>query len=97
MAVSKAFVKRLLESFLTGFGIAAGVSLFIVPMTSRTIVSKQLAGFISLLKVSMKAQGRYMSKVSQSHREAQDRSKSPEPVGAGETKPNSEHRTEEVR
>jgi hypothetical protein len=64
MAASESFVKRLLETFLTGFGIAAGVSFFIFPMTSRTIATKQMAGFLKLLQLSLKSHANYMASIS---------------------------------
>jgi hypothetical protein len=60
MAVGEAFVKRLLETFLTGIGIAAGVSFFVIPMTSRTIASKQMAGVLDIMKASMNAHSQYL-------------------------------------
>ena len=68
MAASEAFVKRLLETFLTGFGIAAGVSFFVFPTTSRTIASKQIAGFIKLLQLSLKSHANYMTSISPENR-----------------------------
>ena len=64
MAASESFVKRLLETFLTGFGIAAAVSLFIFPMTSRTIVTKQMGGFLELLQLSLKSHANYITSIS---------------------------------
>ena len=60
MAVGQAFVTRLFETFLTGIGIAAGVSFFIVPMTSRTIATNQMAGILGIMKASMNAHSQYM-------------------------------------
>jgi len=34
----EALIKQLLEGFLTAFAIATGVSLFIIPISSRTVV-----------------------------------------------------------
>ncbi len=47
------FVDRLLKTFLTGYGIATGVSLFIIPFSSRKIVQKQTAGFLGMMKASL--------------------------------------------
>ena len=69
MTAGMAFVKRLLETFLTGFGIAAGVSLFLIPMTSRGIVAKQFAGMFGLLKASIGAQGQYMQSMSRQNQD----------------------------
>lgn len=49
MVVGKAFVRRLLITFLTGQGIATGVSLLIMPITSRGIVEKQIGGMLKLM------------------------------------------------
>lgn len=68
MAAAESFVKRLLETFLTGFGIAAGVSFFIFPMTSRTIATKQMAGFLKLLQLSLKSHTNYMTSISPEER-----------------------------
>ena len=68
MASGMSFARNLLEAFLTGFGIATAVSFLIFPMTSRFIASKQMAGLLKLLQVSLKAQGAYMNSISTSHR-----------------------------
>ena len=60
MAQGIAFTKRLLEAFLTGFGIASAVSLLIFPLTSRTVVFKMAAGYIAALRAVLKAQSRYL-------------------------------------
>lgn len=43
------FVRRLLETFLIGIAIAAGVSLFILPMTSRKKVFQVLNTYAGAL------------------------------------------------
>ena len=60
MAQGIAFVKRLLEAFMAGFGIAAIVSFLIFPMTSREVFLKQAAGYISALQGALKAQSNYL-------------------------------------
>ena len=60
MAAGIAFVKRLMEAFLTGFGIATGVSLFIFPVTVRMMFLKQSAGFIKAIQGTLKAQISYL-------------------------------------
>jgi hypothetical protein len=60
MVAGEAFVKRMLETFLTGIGIAAGVSFVVIPMTSRVIAGKQIAGILGLMKASMNAHSQYM-------------------------------------
>jgi Putative ER transporter, 6TM, N-terminal/Fusaric acid resistance protein-like/Aromatic acid exporter family member 2 len=64
MTVGMSFVKRLLETFLTGFGIATGVSLFIFPVTSRTVAGKQIGGLLALMKATIGAHGRYLHAIS---------------------------------
>ena len=54
------FAKRLLEAFLAGFAIAAGVSLLIFPSTSRKVVFKEMADYIGALRGCLKAQVGYM-------------------------------------
>ena len=44
------FIRNLLISFLTGLGIATGVSLLVFPVTCRNIVTKEITGYIMLLK-----------------------------------------------
>ena len=60
MAQGIAFVKRLLEAFLAGFGIAAIVSVLVFPTTSREVFLKQAAGYISALQGALKAQSAYL-------------------------------------
>ncbi|KAI9758725.1 MAG: hypothetical protein M4579_002900 [Chaenotheca gracillima] len=58
MAVSQAiaFAKQLLVTFLTGMAIATGVSLFIIPMTSRKVVFKEATAYIDALRGVFRAQ-----------------------------------------
>ena len=60
MAQGIAFVRRLLEAFLTGFAIASGVSFLVFPTTSRTIVFKTATGYIGALRGALKAQSAYL-------------------------------------
>ena len=55
-----ALVKELLEAFLSGFGIAAGVNLFIFPQSSRDVVFMGAAGYVKALQGTLKAQTGYM-------------------------------------
>ena len=59
-AQCEAFIQRLLEAFLTGFGIATGVSLFIIPVTCRKVVVKEMTGYIGLLKGAIAAHKGYI-------------------------------------
>lgn len=60
MVAGQSFTKRLLESFLTGFAIATGVSLFVFPTTVRMTFFKQSAGFIKLVQGTLKTQVTYL-------------------------------------
>lgn len=60
MAAGISFAKRLLEAFLTGFAIAAAVSLFIFPVTVRMGFLKQAAGFIRAVQNTLHAQNSYL-------------------------------------
>lgn len=57
---AEAFVKRLLEAFLTGFGIGTGVSLFIFPLTSRTVVFDDMSAYLTSLRTALKANMDYV-------------------------------------
>ena len=56
---AEVFVQRILEVFLTGFAIAAGVSLFIVPVSCRKIVMKEVTGYMGALRGALKAHKAY--------------------------------------
>ena len=60
MAAGQAFIKRLLEAFLTGFGIATAVNLFVFPISARDVVFKDAVGYINALQVGLKAQTAYL-------------------------------------
>jgi hypothetical protein len=45
---------------LTGFALATGVSLFIIPVTSRKVVMKEVAGYIGLLRGALGAHKTYI-------------------------------------
>lgn len=57
---AEAFVKRLLEAFLTGFGIGTGVSLLVFPLTSRTVVFDDMAAYLTALRTALKANMEYV-------------------------------------
>lgn len=40
------FMQRLIEAFLTGFGLATAVHFFVFPVSSRTVVFKEMTGYI---------------------------------------------------
>lgn len=56
----ESLIKRLLVGFLAAFGISTGVSLFIFPVTSRTVVFKEMEGYFGLLRGTLKAQTAYV-------------------------------------
>ncbi|KAL8691620.1 MAG: hypothetical protein Q9218_003195 [Villophora microphyllina] len=60
MAQGIAFVERLMEGFLTGFGIATAISFLFFPLTSRTVVFKTAAAYIGALRGALKAQSGYL-------------------------------------
>lgn len=60
MAQGIAYIKQLLEAFLAGFGIAAGVNLFIFPKSSRDVVLAEAAGYVKALQGVLKAQNGYL-------------------------------------
>lgn len=60
IAAGETLIKELLEGFLTAFAIATGVSLFIIPISSRTVVFKEQAGYIQLIRGTLKAQTAYL-------------------------------------
>ncbi|TAQ84624.1 hypothetical protein B7494_g7055 [Chlorociboria aeruginascens] len=60
MATGISLVKELLEGFLTAFAISTGVSLFIIPINSRTVVSREQTGYIRLVRSTLKAQTAYL-------------------------------------
>lgn len=59
-AQCESFIARLLESFLVGFALATGVSLFIIPVTSRKVVMKEITGYIGLLRGALGAHKAYI-------------------------------------
>lgn len=59
-AQCEAFIRRLLIAFLTGFGLATGVSLFIFPVTCRKVVVKEMTGYLGLLKAAIAAHKNYI-------------------------------------
>lgn len=60
MSQGIAFAKRMLEAFLTGLGISTGVSLFIIPMTSRMVVFREITGFLGALRGALQAHKAYI-------------------------------------
>jgi len=59
-AQCETFIARLLEAFLTGFALATGVSLFVIPVTCRKVVLKEVTGYVGLLRGALGAHKRYI-------------------------------------
>lgn len=57
----EAFVKKLLQSFLTGFAITTAVSLFILPISCRKVVTKEFTGYIGALRGALQAHKGYFT------------------------------------
>lgn len=53
-------MKRLLETFLTGFAVASGVHFVVYPVTCRKIVFKEFAGYLGALQGGLKAHQAYL-------------------------------------
>lgn len=60
MATGIRFVRRLLESFLTGFAIGGAVSLFVFPVTMRGVVFKEMTGYLVSLRKLVAADMAYI-------------------------------------
>lgn len=63
MTAGISFARRLLITFLTGHALATGVSLLILPVTSRSIVDKQLGGMMKLMTATLATHGTYMRSI----------------------------------
>lgn len=57
---AEAIVRQLLIAFLSAFAIATGVNLFFFPVTCRTVVFKEQAGYIMAVRGTLKAQTQYL-------------------------------------
>ncbi|KAK0315294.1 hypothetical protein LTR82_012621 [Friedmanniomyces endolithicus] len=60
MAAAVSFMQKLLEAFLTGFALATGTNLFIFPTSARSVVFKEMTGYLMCLSGMLKAQTAYM-------------------------------------
>lgn len=60
MAQAEAFIQKLLLAFLSGFGVAVGVSLLVFPLTSRQVVFKEMTGYIAALRECLQANLQYV-------------------------------------
>ncbi|KAH9829614.1 putative ER transporter, 6TM, N-terminal [Teratosphaeria destructans] len=61
MTTVYSFMKRILEAFLTGFGLSTGVHFLVLPTSSRMIVFKEMTGYLMSLKSMLEAQTEYMA------------------------------------
>ncbi|KAJ5496497.1 Brefeldin A sensitivity protein [Penicillium fimorum] len=59
MAAAFNMVKKLIAAFFTGLAISTATSLFILPMTSRQVVFKQMASYIGGLRSALEAHAKY--------------------------------------
>ena len=59
-AAAESFVRKLLIGFLTAFGLGTGVHLIVIPVSSRTVVFKESAAYIGLIRATLKAQTAYL-------------------------------------
>ncbi|KAK5047031.1 hypothetical protein LTR84_006973 [Exophiala bonariae] len=60
MGAGMNFIQRLLKVFLTGQALATGVALFILPISSRMLSSKQMVGVLKLLEKSLSIHSAYL-------------------------------------
>ena len=66
MKQGEALIKQLLIGFLTAFGISTAVHLLIIPISSRLVVFKEQAGYIGLVRATLKAQTAYLQSLESS-------------------------------
>ncbi|GMF76818.1 unnamed protein product [Aspergillus oryzae] len=66
MAAAISMVTKLLEACLVGLALATGVCLFIYPVTSRTVVFKQMAGYVGCLRGALQAHTVYFESLEES-------------------------------
>lgn len=59
MDAAMGLVKKMLTGFLTGLAITTGTSLFIYPVTTRTVVFKEMAAYIGGLRAALHAHSEY--------------------------------------
>lgn len=60
LAVAEAFIQRLLTAIFSGLAIATAVSLIVFPISSRQVVTKQMAGVLGLFKKSIVLEKQYL-------------------------------------
>jgi hypothetical protein len=59
MPAATSMVRRILEAGLLGLGLSTGVSFFVFPLSCRTVVFKQMEGYIGALRSTLKAHTAY--------------------------------------
>lgn len=60
---SQAFITQILTAMLLALALATGVSLFIFPVSSRTVVMKQFAGAFGLMRKTVSLQKAYLQSI----------------------------------
>lgn len=86
IAAGENIVRELLLGFLTAFGIATAVHLFIIPMSSRTVVFKEQVGYLSLVRGTIKATTAYIQSLESSDMFASDKDDAAQGGSDGEKK-----------
>lgn len=86
IAQGEALIRRLLLAFLTAFGLATGVNLFFIPVSSRTVVFGEQAGYINLIRAALKAQMAFLQSLESSDMFAETESKKESDDGNGHEK-----------
>ncbi|EXJ84277.1 hypothetical protein A1O3_04944 [Capronia epimyces CBS 606.96] len=66
MAAGMKFVNTLLKTFLTGYALSTGVSLFLLPISSRKISYKLMTGVLNLMKECLNTQAAYVHAIATS-------------------------------
>lgn len=66
MDQAESLIKQLLEGFLTAFAVSTTVSLFLVPISSRTVVFGEMTGYIGAIQATIKAQTAYLQSLEKS-------------------------------
>lgn len=66
IAQGESLIRQLLLGFLSALAISTGVSLFIIPVSSRTVVRKEQAGYIQAIRGALKAQTAYLASLESS-------------------------------
>jgi hypothetical protein len=65
MEAGLSFMRTLLTAFSIGFAVAICVSLFIFPLSCRTIVLKEMTGYFAMVRGTLKAQSAYLKSLEQ--------------------------------